>query len=303
MMRAARNRYCSALLCCFGVTLIARAGNVKRIEQDDPSVKYAGQWFPNFASGNSGGSATLSNSDCSTGGFAPGSCPYATATLTFTGSGITWVGIKDACNGLALVTLDGVQNTVDTYGPTTLYQQPIFTARGLDGGKHTLTIQPLHVRDGNTVCGSYVFIDAFDVDNGNSTKDPNLAGPGLVQQSDSTITYSGTWFLVNNSAMSGGSAVEATDFASSVTIGFFGSGIQWIGYQDQYSGIANVYIDGAKVATIDTYSAVAKAQSVIYSATNLENGAHTITIEATGTHDANSTESSVWVDAFNITGK
>jgi hypothetical protein len=303
MMRVKGNRYWCALICCFGVSVAAHGGNVKRTEQDDPSVKYTGQWFTSSQSPDSGGSATLSNSDCATGGVAPSGCPYASATLTFTGSGITWLGVKDACNGLALVTLDGTQATVDTYASTTLYQQPIFTARGLDGGKHTLTVQPMHQRDGNTVCGSYVYIDAFDIDNGNSTNDPNLAGPGLVQQSDSTITYSGTWFLVNNGAMSGGSAVEATDLASSVTIGFSGSGIQWIGYQDQYSGIANVYIDGAKVATIDTYSAVTKAQSVIYNAANLGNGAHSMTIEATGTHDASSTESSVWVDAFNITGK
>ena len=302
MMPAAGNRYWCALILCLGLASTGLAGNVKRIEQDDPSIKYVGQWFAISQAPMSGGSAIQSNADCADSSQI--TCT-TTATLTFTGSGITWIGLKDSNTGLASVYLDGTQYTVDSWAPNTIYQAPVFTARGLDGGKHTITVQVLHQRDPNTTTGSYVWIDGFDISDGNSTNGQTLAPSGLVQQNDPSITYTGNWFLTTNSIFSGGTVVEATDVASSVTITFEGSGITWIGYQDPYSGIANVYIDGAKVATIDTYSAVGKAQSAIYTATNLGkgNGAHTMTIEATGTHDPASTESWVWVDAFNISDK
>src|SRR5258708_36273685 len=143
-MRAARNRFCFALIFCFGTALLT-AGNVTRVEQNDPSITYTGTWYSNNATPNSGGSSALTNS------------LGAQATISFNGSGITWIGVKDPGNGLATVFLDGTQYTVDTYGSTTLYQQPLFSASGLDGGKHTLSIQILHKRDGNAT-GSWIWV-------------------------------------------------------------------------------------------------------------------------------------------------
>jgi hypothetical protein len=230
----------------------------------------------------------------------------AKATITFTGSAITWLGVKDPTSGLATVYLDGTQYTVDTYGTptTTLYQQPLFSASGLGGGKHTLTIQVMHQRDGNAT-GSWIWVDAFDIDNGQQIKGQVTAGPGLVEQNDPAIVYSGNWFLINNPAMSGGSAVETTDVPSNVTLTFEGDGVNWIAYRDSGSGIARVYVDGNLAATVDTYSPNTMSQTVMFSVSNLKppTGTHTITIQATGTKNAASTGAWVWVDAFQVTGK
>jgi len=292
MMRAAKNRYLYGLV-CLSASLAGQAANVKRVEQNDPGITYTGTWSSDGASSNSGGSAAFTNS------------LNATATISFTGTGITWIGVKDPNAGLATVYLDGTQYTVDTYGSTTQYQQPLFTARGLGGGKHTLSIQILHQRDGDAN-GTWVWIDALDIDNGEATQGQVLASAGLVQQNDPALTYTGKWFLINNPAMSGGSAVESTDVPSSVTLAFEGSGVQWIAYRDQYSGIAKVYIDGDLVATMDTYSPVIASQTVAFSVDNLKhgnNGAHTITIEVTGTQNPSSAGAWVWADAFQVTGK
>jgi hypothetical protein len=292
-MCAARNRFSFAFIAWLATALVSQAGNVKRVEQDDPSITYTGIWYSNNATPNSGGSSALTNS------------LNAQATITFNGSGITWIGVKDVYNGLATVYVDGTQYTVDTWASTTLYQQALFSVSGLGGGKHSLSIQILHKRDGDAK-GAWIWVDAFDIDNGQEVKGQTSAGPGLVQQNDSAITYSGKWFLITNSAMSGGTAVEATDVPSSATLTLEGDGVQWVGYRDSGSGIAKVYIDGALTATVDTYSATTQSQAVMYSVSDLphgSNGTHTITIEVTGTHNSSSTASWVWVDAFQVIGK
>src|SRR5579859_1490320 len=215
-MRAARNRFSFAFIVCLATAVVSQAGNVKRVEQTDPSITYTGTWYSNNAAANSGGSSALTNS------------LDAQATITFTGSGITWIGVKDVYNGLATVYVDGTQYTVDSWASTTLYQQPLFSVSGLGGGKHTLSIQVMHKRDGDAG-GSWVWVDAFDIDDGQEVKGQTAAGAGLVQQNDPAINYSGKWFLIANSSMSGGTAVEATDVPSSATLTFEGDGVQWIG--------------------------------------------------------------------------
>jgi hypothetical protein len=49
---------------------------------------------------------------------------------------------------------------------------------------------------------------------------------------------------------------------------------------------------------VDTYSASNQAQAVNYSIAGLASGTHTITIEASGTKNASSQCTWVWVDAF-----
>jgi len=263
---------------------------VTQILENDPSITYTGTWYMNFESPNIGGQAFLTNAK------------GATATLSFTGTGITWIGVLDPYSGFAQVYLDGTPNTVDTYGPNTLYQQPLFSVHGLAPGTHTLSIQILHQRDGETQ-GSWVWINAFNIENGSGIPGGVSAQPGHIEQNDPSITYSGNWYLNSNPIMSGGSAVLATDTNSSATVSFSGTGITWIGYQDQWSGIANVYVDGTlQTPPVDTYASPQKAQSSVYSITGLSQGAHTLMIVVTSTHDAASAGSWVWIDAFNVMG-
>jgi len=266
----------------------AQSAATTQILQGDPSIVYTGTWYPNYEGPNIGGRATLTNAK------------GATATLSFTGTGITWVGVLDPYSGLAQVYLDGTPNTVDTYGPTTLYGQPLFSVHGLAPGAHTLSIQVLHQRDGETN-GSWIWINAFDIENGSGLLGGVSASSGRVEQNNPAVSYAGNWYLNNNPIMSGGTAALAVDADSSVTVTFNGKGITWIGYQDQWSGIANVYLDGSlQSPPLDTYAASQKAQSSVYSIGGLFPGAHTLMIVVTGKHDAASAGSWVWVDAFDV---
>ncbi len=268
-------------------TAKAQTPSVVRLEQDDPSVTYQGEWYQNGSSLNSGGSSALTNA------------LGATATINFNGTGMTWIGALDPWSGLSTVFLDGTSYTVDGYGPETLYQQRLFSVSGLTAGPHTLTIYVPHQRDGNAQ-GAWVWLDAFEIENGSGVTGGINASPGRTEQNSPAALYTGTWFSNTNPLHSGGSSALAIDIGSSVTLNFTGTGVSWIAYRDEWSGIAKVYVDGAFQQLVDTYATPAQAQSPVFSTTGLTAGNHTLTIEVTGTHNPNSGGSWIWVDAFDV---
>src|SRR5581483_4113249 len=92
-------------------TSTAGSGKVTRFEESSPQVQLVGSWYVNMAASNSGSRATMSMS------------AGDRATFTFTGTGVSWIGSKDAWSGLAQVSVDGAPaKTVDTYDPRGLSQ-------------------------------------------------------------------------------------------------------------------------------------------------------------------------------------
>ena len=119
-----------------------------------------------------------------------------------------------------------------------------------------------------------------------------------VEQNSSVVTYTGTWYSNTGSFNSGGSAALAVDKGSRATFTFSGTDARWIGYKDAWSGIANVYVDGVLKTQVDTYSASAQAQVVLYTINGLSSGKHTLAVEVSGTKNAAAHSSWIWVDAF-----
>jgi hypothetical protein len=258
-----------------------------RIEQNDPAITYSGNWYTNDAAADTGGHAVLTNTR------------GARASITFNGTGIAWIGVADAYAGLATVYLDGSMQVIDTYSPISQYQKVLFSATGLAPGVHTFSIEITHERGPGTD-GSWVWIDAFDIQ-GTPVAGGATAGTGRVEQNNPALTYIGRWFANNSSLLSGGSASLAMDAGSRASLSFTGSGVSWITYQDQWSGVANVYIDGVLKTTIDNYAAPARAGVAAYSISSLGPGTHTITIEATGSRNSSAQGAWVWIDAFDVT--
>jgi hypothetical protein len=269
----------------FFITPLAAVAQT-RIEQNDPAILYSGNWYTNDGAANTGGHAVLTNTK------------GARASITFNGTGIAWIGVSDAYAGLATVYLDGAMQVVNTYNPISQYQKVLFRASGLAPGPHTLSIEVTHERGPGTD-GSWVWIDAFDID-GTPVAGGVSAGTGRIEQNNPAMTYTGRWYANNRAALSGGAAALATDAGSRATLNFTGSGVSWIAYQDQWSGVARVYVDGELKTTIDTFASPARTGVAAYSITGLAPGTHTIAIEATGTRNGSAQGSWVWVDAFDV---
>jgi uncharacterized protein (TIGR03437 family) len=264
---------------------------VTRFEQNDPHITYTGTWYPDSNSLESGGSATLAN------------LRGSQAVVVFNGTGITWIGESDGYSGLCYLTLDGVQTTVDTGSTsgTTLYQQPLYAVHGLAPGIHRLVIEITHSHDESTDA-SWIWMDAFDVDNGTLVDTTQATGAGLAEQISIAANYNGHWFTTNGASYSGGSVNSALDAGAGVTFTFNGTAVTWIGYRDQWSGLAEVYIDGTLQTTVDTYLNPSQAQTPAWSISGLKPGNHVLDIVATGTNDGVSGGSWIWVDAFQVSG-
>jgi hypothetical protein len=258
-----------------------------RVEQNDPAITYSGNWYTNDAAANTGGHAVLTNTK------------GARASITFNGTGIAWVGVADAYAGLGTVYLDGTMQIINTYNPVSQYQKVLFRAAGLAPGPHTLSIEVTHERGPGTD-GSWVWIDAFDVE-GTVVPGGVTAGTGRIEQNNAAMTYTGRWYANNSAALSGGSAALATDAGSRASLSFTGSSVSWITYQDQWSGVARVYVDGELKTTLDNFASPARGGVAAYSIGGLAPGAHTITIEATGSRNSSAQGAWVWVDAFEVT--
>jgi uncharacterized protein (TIGR03437 family) len=264
---------------------------VTRFEQNDPRVTYTGTWYPDTNPLESGGSAVLAN------------LKGSQAIVVFNGTGITWIGESDGYSGLCYLTLDGVQTTVDTGSTTgtTLYQQPLLAVHGLAAGLHRMVIEITHSHDESTDA-SWIWVDALDIDNGTLVSTTQVAGAGLAQQTDIAANYNGHWFTTNGALYSGGSVNSAVDAGAGVTFTFNGTGVSWIGYRDQWSGLAQVYIDGALQAAVDTYLNPSQAQTTTWSVDGLTPGVHVLDIVATGTKDAASGGAWIWVNGFRVSG-
>ena len=94
----------------------------------------------------------------------------STAIFSFTGTAVSWIGVKCNVCGIALVSIDGgVPTTVNTAGPNapgSLTSESVFSASGLAATSHMITIA---VTGMSSSGGRYVAVDAFDVTAGSGT--------------------------------------------------------------------------------------------------------------------------------------
>jgi hypothetical protein len=262
-----------------------------RLEQTSPSVQLSGSWFTLTSGVHSGGSSTQSMDNA------------GDATVTFVGTGVTWLGSADPYSGQADVYLDGsLVKTVDAYSATERNQQALYAASGLVAGAHTLRI---HARGTKSPAsgGAWIWVDAFDVTTGGAaapTTPPAAAAITRVEETSAAIQYVGGWYPNGAAVHSGASAVMSMEAEAKATFTFTGTGIRWIGYRDEWSGLARVLVDGAPAATVDTYGKPGGAQQVLFEKIGLTSGSHVITVVATGTRSASSGGAWVWLDGFDV---
>lgn len=87
--------------------------------------------------------------------------PGSTASYTFTGTGVTWIGQVDSNFGEATVAIDGITKaTVDCYSSTNKSQQSLYEITGLERGTHTITITVLGSHNPSS-SDSHVEVDAL----------------------------------------------------------------------------------------------------------------------------------------------
>lgn len=119
-------------------------------EDNDPAISYTGIWTSYNCSACGGGTLMYSGS---TG---------ATASFTFTGTGIKWITAKGPSMGKAKVYLDGIyMGLVDLYNATNKVNV-VLPKTGLASGPHTLVLEVSGQKNASAT-GVLVSVDAFEV--------------------------------------------------------------------------------------------------------------------------------------------
>jgi Big-like domain-containing protein len=137
----------------FGNTVIVDAFEVTSagimVQETDPSINYSAGWALNIRDHAYNQGATAESNTFG-----------ARATITFTGTGISWIGARGPAGGIARVYLDSAPPVdVDAYAATEGPQHTMFSAKGLPAVSHTLTVEvtgrsPL-------ATDAWILIDAF----------------------------------------------------------------------------------------------------------------------------------------------
>lgn len=123
-----------------------------------------------------------------------------------------------------------------------------------------------------------------------------------VEDTSGAIVYEGAWQTENTDrSWSGGTAAAVTEWLARSTFTFMGTGVSWIGFQGPQAGQARVYLDGTHVALVDAYSPEEQLEAVLYTASGLTSGTHTIIVEVTGGKHVDATNNFIVVDAFDVT--
>jgi hypothetical protein len=273
------------------------AATISRLQETDPAVTYSAGWvqdnpvvtlIPGLTTGRtqgyslrawSAGAATLS------------ATPGAQAAFKFTGTAITWVGARGTQSGIARVFLDGsFVSEVDMYAPIEQIQADVFTATGLADTSHTLTIE-VTGRKNHASETPLIVVDAFDVTSSGTR----------YQETHSSIAYTTGWIQGNrDKAYSEGTTAESVTPGAQATFTFTGTSVSWIGARGPQTGIARVYLDRVLVDRMDMYSPTEAPQKTVFTASDLPEGIHTLTIEVTGEKNPASTDTWVLVDAFDV---
>jgi hypothetical protein len=246
----------------------------------------------------SGWTTTDSRYGWSGGTAAKSSVAGATASFTFTGTSVRWVGARGRGMGRARLRIDGgraADRQVDLYGfPDDVIRTPIVTISGLSNGTHTLSVE---------VMFGVVVLDAFEVQPQTTVShwqdtDPNAKFSAGWTKASTAFPWSGNGAA--NVPELPVTAQETYTTGETLTLPFRGTAISWIGYRGPDGGIATVQVDGGAPVEVDTYAATAKYQEVVHTVTGLADADHTLTITATGRRNTASSAPRIVVDAFDV---
>jgi hypothetical protein len=226
-----------------------------RIDDDDTAISYTGSWTAN---GNRGLGdyedavhATQTNGD--------------TASLTFTGTGVSVIGEKNTDQGQAEIFIDGIsEGLIDTSATTRQTQAVIYSTGGLSAGSHTVQFVKRS--------GTWATLDGFEV-------------TSVTNDTNSSIAYTGTswkYYAARGLGDYQDDVHAATANGDSATVTFTGTGISLVTETNSDEGAIAVSLDGASQGTVNAFSASRHAQQTLYTVSGLPLGRHTLTLTKTG---------------------
>jgi hypothetical protein len=119
----------------------------------------------------------------------------------------------------------------------------------------------------------------------------------LFQEQSAALTYTGAFGRVHVAGASGGFVSQTAVAGRTVRMSFTGSSVAWVSTLDKTRGIAEIWLDGAKVATLDLYAPALASARIVWAAP-VGPGAHVVEVRVTGLKNPAATKALIDVDAF-----
>jgi uncharacterized repeat protein (TIGR02543 family) len=199
-------------------------------DEADPAFSYEGTWYTISATG-----------------------PYADtlhysvtaghdAQVAFNGQQIKLAYLASPYSGSMDVYVDGVKvKTIDQHDVNWDWQKT-WTSDLLPAGDHSLRI--VHVS------GDLTSIDALTV-----ISTPVALTNGVYDEADPAFSYEGRWYTISSDASPyAGTLHYSVTAGNNTEVVFSGKQIKLTYLASPYSGIVDIYMDGAKVTSIDQHS-------------------------------------------------
>lgn len=182
-------------------------------------------------------------------------------SLTFTGTGVTWISRLTESSGIARVSIDGVfVKNVDRYAPQAAYQQAVFTTSGLSMGQHTIELAWTNNRNPKAT-GANLLLDAFDIV-------PIVPQPTSVAVTPLVDGHAVSWAWTSDVAVSGFRLVRTNSSDGSRVIHTTGAATRL--YRDTTAEVGATYTYRVEPVPASTSaSSVAASKSVSTANTRL----------------------------------
>jgi parallel beta-helix repeat protein len=108
------------------------------------------------------------------------------------------------------------------------------------------------------------------------------SSPTWVQDTSSSLHWSGSWTTVKSAPASGGTVRQSVTGGSSVTLSYTGSYLRIIGPTGRGRGVMTVKLDGVSTA-VSTHAAATLARQTLFSGAGKAGNSHTVSVTVAGT--------------------
>jgi len=98
------------------------------------------------------------------------------------------------------------------------------------------------------------------------------------QETGAAISYGGVWTPQSVTSAYGGALQYTTVTGAKATFGFTGLDVSWVAPKGPDRGKAEVWVDGAKVRTVDLYASAAQPRKAVYTQSWGVPGSHTLEV-------------------------
>jgi len=126
-----------------------------------------------------------------------------------------------------------------------------------------------------------------------------VATSGVYDNAAPAVSLSRGWTSIKSTQATAGTYANLAT-AGYAQVNFSGTGFSWTARTNPAGGLADVFLDGTRQRRVNLYSAQTRFQQVVFTATGLRAGQHTVRIVRTGIKVAASAGRNVMIDAVQV---